>query len=158
MLWKITVQQGDNANGFGAGESLGSPLLICTSVYRSVSLTVWQLTFFVLKLIKSPLFPQKVIATQLCHWSPPPHSCWHTQAELLTDVSDVHCFCSEAGGEQGISRGCCCSWLTIPLPSSITILTDRACCHLYPWNKIVTLNHSNKMMKVQYKRNSCQWL
>lgn len=107
-----SVQQGGNSNGFGAGESLGSPLLICTSV-----MTKWKLVFFVLSLNKSPLFPQNVYCnpnyvTALLH------SCWHTQAELLTDVSAVHCFCSEAGGGQGISRGCCCSWLTIPLPSS----------------------------------------
>lgn len=151
MLWKITVQQRGNSNGFCAGESLGSLLIIYTSV-----VTMWQLIFFILNLCKSPLFPQKVIATKTM--SPISSSpCWHT-GWAPHCCQWFRCSCSEAGGGQSISRGCCCSWLTIPLPSSVTMLTDGACCHWYPWNKIVTLNPSNKMMKVPCKGGPCQWL
>lgn len=154
MLRKITVQQWGSSNSFGAEESLRSSLLICTSV-----VTMWQLIFFVLNLSKSPLFPQKVYCDPNYVTDLLLSTAADTQRLSFSLMSLLfHCFCSEAGGGQGISRGCCCSWLTIPLPSSITILTGRARCHLYPWNKIVTQNPSNKMMKVLYKRNSRQWL
>lgn len=120
---------------------------------------VTDLIFFVLNLSESPLFPQKVYCD--------PNYVTDLLLSMAADTQRLsfslmsllfHCFCSEAGGGQGISRGCCCSWLTIPLPSSIMILTGRARSHLYPWNKIVSQNPSNKMMKVSYKRNSRQWL
>lgn len=120
MLWKITVQQRGNSNDFGAGESLGSPLLICTSV-----VTIWHLIFFVLNLWKSPLFPRRLLQPKLCHQSAPSHSCWHTEAELLTDVRNVHGFLQEVGrafpGDVGVL-----GWPFPCLPAPWCWLTERA--------------------------------